>query len=636
MENKYISLNKEVFSQAELLDIIAELRLHQEELESQNHYLLQLQQELDNSNKRYYELYDEAPVAYVEIDESGTIIETNTTFQYLLGLESRPSKGAKLSSYIFAQDQDIFYSLKRELKLCNMITPTELRLKHVKNHYIWVNIKATCVKISNGCIFRMALFDSTLRHMAEKALSESEEKFRLVCASMNQGLALFELIYDYTGAAVDALTIEINNSFTKLMGLNECETIGKKISEILPFLRGNSLDKYAQVAISGNGIQEEIYDDDSGLYLLRYIFSPKRHQFAILISDITERVLDNKQRDYMTYHDQLTGLYNRVYFEKELKRIDVPSNLPITLVIGDINGLKMVNDSFGHAEGDTLLKSVAAILTEGCRSHDVISRIGGDEFIIILPKTNGDITDQVITRIKGLLNNKNCGCITLSVSFGHYTKVSESESIYEILKRSEDKMYQQKLCGSASIKSKMVDIIMNSLVEKNHREMLHSKRVSAICEIFATKLSFTQENTNLLRMAGLMHDIGKFGIPDHILNSKEPLSEHERNIIKRHSEIGHRILSSSTDFSQISTFILEHHERWDGKGYPKGLRGDEISVGARMITISDAYDAMTHERSYRIVLSREDALQEIETNSGTQFDPNMVDVFLNEVVQYIL
>ena len=251
-----------------------------------------------------------------------------------------------------------------------------------------------------------------------------------------------------------------------------------------------------------------------------------------------------------------------------------------------------------------------------------LSRFGGDEFTLILPKTSAKEAKEVIGRIKGIISDENAGSFDVSVSFGVEIKNHEGEEIEKVFKSAEDHMYRYKLYESKSARSNTIDLIINTLYEKNHREMLHSKRVSELCESLANKLNKGKEEVNKIKVAGLMHDIGKIGINEKILNKEEKLTDKEWEEIKKHSEIGYRILGSVSEFSDIAEFVLEHQERWDGGGYPKGLKKEEISLEARIISICDAYDAMTGERTYGKVLSHKNALEEVQRCIGTQFDPD--------------
>ena len=349
---------------------------------------------------------------------------------------------------------------------------------------------------------------------------------------------------------------------------------------------------------------------------------------VLVFRDFTEKKLKQKEIEYLSYHDQLTGLYNRRFYEEQLLRLDTKRNLPLTVIMGDVNGLKLVNDSFGHAMGDVLLQKVAKVLQKGCRYDDIIARYGGDEFVIILPKTNSEEAEKIIKRINDLAAQKKAGSMAISISFGYATKNNELEDIQAILKNSEDRMYRNKLYESSSIRSRTIDLILNTLYEKSKREMFHSRRVSEICETLAIKMDFDKEDINQIRIAGLMHDIGKIGIEEKILNKPNKLNQEERYELIRHVEIGYRILSSVNEFSEIANHVLEHHERWDGSGYPKGLKGEEISLQARIIAIADSFDAMTTDRPYRGALNEQEAIKELKRCSGTQFDPEIVKIFI--------
>lgn len=335
---------------------------------------------------------------------------------------------------------------------------------------------------------------------------------------------------------------------------------------------------------------------------------------------------------YLSYHDVLTGLYNRRFYEDEIKRVNTEQNLPISIIIGDVNGLKLVNDAFGHAKGDKLLKVAGAVIQSMCRMDDIVARWGGDEFIILLPKTNKEEAVEVVQRIKDLYAEKQMNGIDGSISFGLDTKENREDDIINVLKNAEDDMYRNKTLEKESVRSNMIHTIITTLHEKNPREEGHSKRVSEICQQIGKAIGLPEIEVRKLKVGGLLHDIGKIAIEEGILNKPSKLTEQEWEEIKRHPEIGYRILSSSHEMLELTEYILSHHERWDGKGYPKGLKGEEIPQMARIIGLADSYDAMTSERSYRKALSEDVVLREIRENAGTQFDPEIARAFVEKVL----
>ncbi|TGE33368.1 diguanylate cyclase [Desulfosporosinus sp. Sb-LF] len=349
-------------------------------------------------------------------------------------------------------------------------------------------------------------------------------------------------------------------------------------------------------------------------------------------SQIISLQYNMEKLEWVSYTDPLTGLFNRRFYEDELKRLDTERNLPMTIVMADVNGLKLINDSFGHVMGDELLKKVAEVIKKGCRADDIIARLGGDEFVIILPKTDAFETEKIIKRIKDLSLKEKVGSVDISISIGYETKNNEEENNQEIFKKAEDHMYKKKLFESPSMRGKTMSAIINTLHEKNKREEAHSHRVSALCKSMGEVLGMPEHDIEELKTVGLLHDIGKIAINENILNKTGNLTDDEWKEIKRHPEIGYRILSTVNDMSDMANYVLYHHERWDGKGYPKGLKGEEIPFVSRIITVADAYDAMTSERSYRGALPNELVIAELQRNAGIQFDPELARIFIEKVL----
>lgn len=354
---------------------------------------------------------------------------------------------------------------------------------------------------------------------------------------------------------------------------------------------------------------------------------------VIVFRDFSERKEKQKRIEYLSYHDQLTGLYNRRYFEDELKRLDTRKNLPISLIYADVNGLKTINDAFGHQTGDKLIQQAARVLKDECRSRYIISRTGGDEFIILLTKTDRDSAEQLVTRLRKKMEKQSIMGIDISLSFGWDTKESEDESVWEALKNAEDSMYQKKILSSSSKRSAVIGSILDALHLMCPPEEAHSKRVGALCESIGKAYGLNVDELKELRLAGELHDIGKIAVDKAVLNKEKKLTESEWAHIKTHTETGFRILSTSREYYRIAEYVLAHHERWDGGGYPKGLKGEEINWKARIITVADAYDAMTSSRPYSEAVTREQAVEEIRANAGKQFDPDIAKVFIEKVLK---
>ncbi len=354
---------------------------------------------------------------------------------------------------------------------------------------------------------------------------------------------------------------------------------------------------------------------------------------VLVFRDFSEKKEKQRRIEYLSYHDQLTGLYNRRFFEEELRRLDTAVNLPISLIYADVNGLKTINDAFGHNSGDELIRQAAQVLTSMCGEGSIISRTGGDEFIILLTNTDGAAAETLVEKIRSEIEKQSIMGVDVSLSFGWDTKDNEEQSIWEMLKNAEDSMYQKKILSSASKRSAVIDSILSALHLMCPPEEAHSKRVGRLCEAIGKAYGLNTDELRELKIAGELHDIGKISMDKAVLNKAEKLTASEWAQIKDHPETGYRILSTSREYYSIAEFVLAHHERWDGAGYPKGLKGEEISWKARIIAVADAYDAMTTTRPYRKPLSRAEAIAEIRKNAGKQFDPEIAKMFTRRVLR---
>ena len=412
--------------------------------------------------------------------------------------------------------------------------------------------------------------------------------------------------------------------------------IGKSITEVMPKeISDEALVKIQKVFETGElqQFEYELYFKESQqIYELRIVKSDEDKVVAIS-RNITAQKKYQDRIEFLSFHDQLTGLYNRRFFEEEIRRLDISENLPLCIVMADVNGLKLVNDSFGHRAGDELLQKTAEILQKSCNNNESISRIGGDEFIIMIPKMKQNDLEELIQRIKTNCENETIYTINISLSLGWEAKNNLEDDILEIFNKAEDYMYRKKLHEGPSMRGKTITAIINTLYEKNRRDEQHSRRVSELCGKLAVASKMLEREVDEIKSAGLLHDIGKIAIPENLLNKPGKLTEEEFAEVARHPEIGFRILNTVNDMSDIAEFALSHHERWDGKGYPRGIAGERIPLQARMIAIADAYDAMTSERSYRSPLSQKEAADEILRNAGTQFDPKLAHLFVEEVLE---
>ena len=338
-----------------------------------------------------------------------------------------------------------------------------------------------------------------------------------------------------------------------------------------------------------------------------------------------------KYLKYLSFHDKLTGLYNRAYFSEELKRLNTPRTLPLSIIIGDVNGLKLINDAFGHEKGDLLLKKIARILKKCFRKEDIIARWGGDEYIVILPNTINEVSVAIIDRAREACKNKSTVTLPLSISLGSATKNDPSKDVKEVIREAEDLMYRHKFIEHQSIRTSIISSLETVLKEKDYKDEKNLKYIRDLTNIFGHKLNLSDKKLRELNLLVTLHDIGKVAIADSILPKPEELTQEEWKVVKKHPEIGYQIAESSIEFSSIAEPILYHHEWWNGKGYPQGLKREQIPILARMIAIIDAYTAMITDRPYRKALSREQAIEELKEGAGVQFDPRLADIFISSI-----
>lgn len=477
----------------------------------------------------------------------------------------------------------------------------------------------------------------TNRKQTEQLLFREKEQFRTTLLSVGDAVIstdqqgkvqiinkVAEILTGWTQEEAYGKPLETVFNIIHELTREKCEI---SFDEAAVVLENNLKNTHQTILISRDGTEIPIEES------IAFIRDERRQNsgMVLVFKDVIEKKQKQDEIRYLSFHDQLTGLYNRRFYEEELMRLDTPRNWPLSIILGDINGLKLINDSFGHAAGDELIIKAGEAIKKGCRSDDVISRIGGDEFVVLLPQTEALEVAETIKRITALATAEQVRTLAVSVAFGFGTKVNADQNVKEIFKEAEDQMYHNKLFQGSQGRGKNVNEIIKTLYKKIDREERHSQCVSKLCRDMGAFLGMNKDRVEELKTAGLLHDIGKIAIDEKILNKPGKLTADERKEIDRHSEIGFRILGAMIEMSEIAEFVLCHHERWDGKGYPKGLAGQNIPLESRIIAIAEAYDAMTSEHFYSPALSGTAAFEELRKNAGSQFDPDLVEPFIKQV-----
>lgn len=592
---------------------------------------IKTENELRASEEKYRLIFENVPLGIFHFDETGSLTDCNENFSKIVGATHEQLIG--LCS-LKLPDKNIVKAVtgaldgKSQLFEDRYYSTLGKKTIELRAHF------APLLSIEGNVIGGIGILeDIGERKNMETSLYLEKERLRTTLLSIGDGV----ISTDSRGY----VTL-INKVAENLTGWCQSEAYGLPLDQVLSlfneYTRESCDNPASRVLETGEIIElnnHTILLSKDGLEIpVEDSAAPIRNQdghitgVVIVFRDFSDKKEKQEQIEYLSFHDHLTGLYNRRFFDEELRRLNSPRNLPLSLLIFDVNGLKLTNDAFGHIAGDRLLKTVAHTMQKMSRSDDIISRIGGDEFVILLPQTEIHEAKELAKRINEALSKEHLEAGHVSISSGWGVKTRIEDEIDEVFKAAENKMYQYKISERNSTRNEAIQFIMKTLYEKLPREQEHSERVGKISGAIGTAMGFTNEEINELMTAGILHDIGKIAISNDILDKLDNLSNYEWLEIRRHPEISYSILSSLNDYAPLANIILVHHERYDGTGYPKGLVGEQIPLQARIIAIADAYDAMTYGRPYKEPMSPDAAIQEIIDGKNTQFDPIIADVFL--------
>ena len=464
---------------------------------------------------------------------------------------------------------------------------------------------------------------------AQEQLSESEERYRALVQRSSEAILLIN--------PDTRKVLETNQHFQQLLGYTEEEFNGMSIYEIVVDAKENVDRYYDEILPVQNELAVECrlfrHKDGHLVEVERsgaMVHLKGKNVYMVTARDVTERKLIEEKMNFLSFHDILTELYNRTYFEEEMARMERRREGSVGLILFDLDGLKLVNDSFGHEQGDQLLVRTAELLRGCFRESDILARIGGDEFAVLFRDTTPDSMELAVARVYQAVADLRSQSqrIPLSLSAGYAYSDDQTLSMRDLFREADNNMYREKLHRSQSARSTIVQTVMSLLEARDFITEGHADRLQEMLTRLARAAGLPESRMTDLRLLAQFHDIGKVGIPDRILLKPGPLSPEEMVEMKRHSEIGHRIANSSPDLLPVADWVLKHQEWWNGAGYPLGLAGEKIPIECRILAIADAYDAMTSDRPYRKAMSHDAAVTELRRCAGTQFDPTLVELFI--------
>ncbi len=607
--------------------------------------LKRLAKELSFQEALYRNVFEEAPIGIIlqNYDATGAeagYLKVNPVGETILGRTTEELKGISWSELTHAED------LALELPQFARFTRGEIhsyalekRVIRPDGSLVWINFKLSDLSGSgpHDHMYLCLLEDISENKEFQEAIRESERS-KSVFFSHLPGMAyrckadanwtmefLSEGCLTLTGYPPESLINNRDVSYNELVSPEYRDMLREEWEHVLK-QKKRYHDEYEITTKTGQRkwvleLGQAVYDAEGRAEALEGI-----------VLDISEQKRKEHQITYLRERDFLTGLYNRSHMEKEKLRLDRPEFWPLSVLICDIDGLRMINDAYGHEEGNALIAKTGELI-EGRRSAPaVLGHVGGGEFILLLPRTDTRAACRLKEALQSTIARYNQGNrdarYDISVTIGYATKGGAEEKLSDVIKRAEEFLSNRKLLNQNSSHSAIVSSIMMTLYAKSQETEQHGQRLGEFCEMIGRQLGLEQKLLDDLQLFSKLHDIGKIGIDDQILNKPGKLNEEEWRIMKRHPEIGHRIAAATPQLEHIANYILYHHERWDGSGYPTGLGGEAVPLAARILSVADAFDAMTVDRIYQKAMPRKAALEEIERHSGSQFDPEIAAVFV--------